>query len=142
MTPIRPFSELKLSNQAGIHRFVPLKSRTGPLENRTYWTDFTNQTVLGSLNSEGLYIFNQVIGWIYFLAWTVSFYPQIVLNYQRKSVEGLNFDYITLNIIGFACYTAFNWALYFSDYIFNIYEKEHPGMVYAFYLIYIVYYIP
>ena len=91
----------------------------------------TNSTIVRTqiIKSEGLYIFNQVIGWIYFLAWTISFYPQIVLNFQRKSVEGLNFDYITLNIIGFACYTAFNWALYFSDYIFNIYEKEHPGMV-------------
>ena len=130
MTPIRPFSELKLSNQPGIHRLVPVRAvRRSDGPTRTNWTDFTNQTVLGSQKSEGLYIFNQVIGWIYFLAWTVSFYPQIVLNYQRKSVEGLNFDYITLNIIGFACYTAFNWALYFSDYIFDIYEKEHPGMV-------------
>jgi len=91
----------------------------------------TNSTIVRTqiIKSEGLYIFNQVIGWIYFLAWTISFYPQIVLNFQRKSVEGLNFDYITLNIIGFACYTAFNWALYFSDYIFNIYEKEHPDGV-------------
>jgi hypothetical protein len=23
-------------------------------------------------------------GWIYFTAWSISFYPQIVLNYQRK----------------------------------------------------------
>ena len=90
----------------------------------------TNSTIFRAqiIKSEALYVFNQVIGWIYFCAWTISFYPQIVLNFQRKSVEGLNFDYITLNIIGFACYTAFNWALYFSDYIFNIYEKEHPGM--------------
>jgi len=93
-----------------------------------YLTDqATNHTItrFQIIRSEALYIFNEVVGWIYFLAWTVSFYPQIWLNYKRKSVEGLNFDYVLLNIIGFACYTVFNWALYFSDAIFAEYEKEH-----------------
>ena len=87
----------------------------------------TNHTItrFQIIRSEALYIFNEVVGWIYFLAWTVSFYPQIWLNYKRKSVEGLNFDYVLLNIIGFACYTVFNWSLYFSDAIFAEYEKEH-----------------
>jgi cystinosin len=91
----------------------------------------TNQTILRVqvIKSEALYIFNEVIGWIYFLAWTVSFYPQIILNYKRKSVEGLNFDFVLLNVIGFACYSVFNWSLYFSDEIFKIYEKEHPDGV-------------
>lgn len=77
------------------------------------------------IRSEGLYIFNEIVGWIYFVAWTVSFYPQIWLNYKRKSVEGLNFDFVLLNVIGFACYTVFNWALYFSAHIFAQYEDEH-----------------
>jgi cystinosin len=25
-----------------------------------------------------------ITGWIYFFAWSISFYPQIILNYQRK----------------------------------------------------------
>jgi len=81
------------------------------------------------IKSEGLYIFNQVIGWVYFLAWTVSFYPQIVLNFRRKTVAGLNFDFCLLNIIGFACYSAYNLALFTSDTIFQLYEKKHPDGV-------------
>lgn len=29
-------------------------------------------------------IFSTVIGWIYFVAWSISFYPQIYINYRRK----------------------------------------------------------
>ena len=30
-----------------------------------------------------------VVGWLYFAAWSVSFYPQTVQNFVRKSVVGL-----------------------------------------------------
>ena len=26
----------------------------------------------------------QMVGWFYFLAWSLSFYPQVISNYQRK----------------------------------------------------------
>ena len=28
--------------------------------------------------------FSEVIGWVYFVAWSVSFYPQIIVNFRRK----------------------------------------------------------
>lgn len=56
-----------------------------------------------------------VIGWVYFWAWSVSFYPQVYLNYVRKSVVGLSFDYSVYNILGFACYTVFNCLFRWSD---------------------------
>lgn len=28
-------------------------------------------------------------GWIYFFAWSLSFYPQVILNWSRKSYESL-----------------------------------------------------
>lgn len=31
-----------------------------------------------------LTIICDVVGWIYFVAWSISFYPQIIQNYQRK----------------------------------------------------------
>lgn len=43
---------------------------------------------------------NQVIGWIYFVAWSISFYPQAIENFRRKSVIGLNFDFLALNLTG------------------------------------------
>uniref|UniRef100_A0A915CYG2 Cystinosin homolog n=1 Tax=Ditylenchus dipsaci TaxID=166011 RepID=A0A915CYG2_9BILA len=64
-------------------------------------------------------------GWIYFFAWSISFYPQIFLNWQRKSVIGLNFDFLVLNIIGFACYTVYNVMLYFDSNVQEIYIQTH-----------------
>lgn len=56
---------------------------------------------------------SSVVGWTYFSAWSVSFYPQVILNWRRKSVVGLSFDFLALNLIGWICYSSFNVALYF-----------------------------
>lgn len=56
---------------------------------------------------------SEVIGWGYFIAWSISFYPQIYINFQRKSVVGMDFDFATLHIVGFALYTTFNVGLYY-----------------------------
>lgn len=55
---------------------------------------------------------SSVIGWCYFVAWSISFYPQIYINFRRKSVVGLNFDFISLNVVGFVLYAIFNVGLY------------------------------
>lgn len=64
-------------------------------------------------HSTSLGLLSVVVGWIYFIAWSVSFYPQIYSNFRRKSVVGLNFDFVGLNLIGFCLYTVFNIGLYF-----------------------------
>lgn len=40
------------------------------------------------------------IGWSYFVMWSVSFYPQLVINYRRKSVAGISLDFLALNVAG------------------------------------------
>ena len=35
-------------------------------------------------NSEFLNVLSDVVGWAYFVAWSVSFYPQIYENWRRK----------------------------------------------------------
>ncbi|XP_016990095.2 cystinosin homolog [Drosophila rhopaloa] len=67
-----------------------------------------------------------VFGWVYFVAWSVSFYPQIWINFRRKSVEGLNFDFVTLNIVGFTLYSMFNCGLYFIKDLQDEYQVRHP----------------
>ncbi|KAI6194129.1 hypothetical protein M3Y96_01092000 [Aphelenchoides besseyi] len=67
-----------------------------------------------------------VVGWIYFTAWTISFWPQIILNFQRRSVVGLNFDFIVLNILGFTCYSIYNVFLYFLPNVQDEYFHEFP----------------
>ncbi|KAJ3599841.1 hypothetical protein NHX12_033795 [Muraenolepis orangiensis] len=69
------------------------------------------------VSSNTLTIINEVIGWIYFVAWSVSFYPQVWENWRGKSVVGLNFDFLSLNITGFICYSIFNVGLFWVPYI-------------------------
>lgn len=68
-----------------------------------------------------------VIGWAYFGAWSLSFYPQVVLNWERRSVVGFAFDFAGLNLVGFGCYAAFNCALFYSPSIRAAYERSHGG---------------
>lgn len=64
--------------------------------------------------SKILDIVSQLIGWIFIISWGSSFYPQLYSNYERKCVIGLNFDYLTLNIVGYISFGAFILSLYFN----------------------------
>ncbi|WIA42831.1 hypothetical protein OEZ86_008759 [Tetradesmus obliquus] len=57
---------------------------------------------------------SSLVGWTYFLLWSVSFYPQLLSNCRRQSVEGLSLDFLAMNVAGFGCYTVFNLALAFA----------------------------
>lgn len=76
--------------------------------------------------STALIYVSEVVGWVYFAAWSVSFYPQVWVNYKRKSVVGLNFDFLALNLLGFIMYTIFNTALLWSPYIEAEYFVRNP----------------
>lgn len=76
--------------------------------------------------SQTLNVFIQLVGWIYFFAWSISFYPQIILNFRRQSVIGLNFDFLALNLLGHSCYAIFNLCLYTSHEVQEEYYSRHP----------------
>ena len=42
------------------------------------------------------------------LAWTISFYPQSILNWQRKSVAGFSLEFSILNVFGFFFYSLYS----------------------------------
>jgi len=88
--------------------------------------DFLRLNIARSLNLER---FIYLVGWLYFAAWSCSFYPQIILNFQRKSVVGLNFDFLALNFVGFFCYSIYNIALYSWRNVQDEYEKLYPRSV-------------
>ncbi|KAH7282396.1 hypothetical protein KP509_35G028900 [Ceratopteris richardii] len=64
-------------------------------------------------NSSSLYVLYQVIGWFAFTVWSVSFYPQVILNFRRKSVVGLNFDFVLLNLTKHTSYLVYNACMFF-----------------------------
>ncbi|XP_055908472.1 cystinosin homolog isoform X2 [Eupeodes corollae] len=77
-------------------------------------------------NSMPIVYISSVFGWIYFVAWSISFYPQIYTNFKRKSVVGLNFDFLALNFIGFLLYSIFNIGLYWVPSMQAEYFSRHP----------------
>lgn len=81
------------------------------------------------VRSNALFIINQIIGWIYFVAWSVSFYPQAYENWKRRSVVGLNFDFLALNLTGFIAYSVFNVGLFWVTYIQEEFLKKDPNGV-------------
>eukprot|EP01063_Lacrimia_lanifica_P036172 TRINITY_DN7109_c0_g2_i1.p3 TRINITY_DN7109_c0_g2~~TRINITY_DN7109_c0_g2_i1.p3 ORF type:complete len:235 (+),score=58.04 TRINITY_DN7109_c0_g2_i1:305-1009(+) len=72
---------------------------------------------------------SSVIGWGYFACWSMSFYPQIYLNWVRKTVDGMSFDFQLLNVTGFVGYALFNVGYYYSDAVREDYCKAYaaPG---------------
>uniref|UniRef100_A0A8C6VFF9 Cystinosin n=1 Tax=Naja naja TaxID=35670 RepID=A0A8C6VFF9_NAJNA len=81
------------------------------------------------IHSNAIRIVDQVIGWIYFLAWSVSFYPQVFENWRRKSVVGLSFDFIALNLTGFIAYSVFNIGLFWIVPIKEQFLHQYPNGV-------------
>lgn len=68
-----------------------------------------------------------IIGWGYFACWSMSFWPQTILNWKRKSVVGLSFDFVALNEVGFLCYALFNCVLFFNASAKRDYAASHGG---------------
>mmetsp|Transcript_40476 Transcript_40476/g.52118 ORF Transcript_40476/g.52118 Transcript_40476/m.52118 type:complete len:311 (-) Transcript_40476:127-1059(-) len=63
-----------------------------------------------------------ILGWSYCLAWSLSFYPQVILNYQRKCVKGLSLDYQMLNMMGYTFYSIFTCTLKWNQTILTQYS--------------------
>jgi cystinosin len=71
--------------------------------------------------------FSATLGWLYFAAWTASFWPQALLIYRRKSVSGISLDFLSLNAFGFVCYSVFNLAFLLSKTVQQQYRNTHRG---------------
>ncbi|KAK4875728.1 hypothetical protein RN001_012150 [Aquatica leii] len=76
--------------------------------------------------SKAIEVLSITFGWIYFLAWSLSFYPQIITNFKRKSVIGLDFDYMALNLVGYLSYTIFTLGLYYIPPVIEDYFNRYP----------------
>ncbi|XP_055618149.1 cystinosin homolog isoform X2 [Toxorhynchites rutilus septentrionalis] len=76
--------------------------------------------------SEPLIYISLLIGWTYTVCWCSGYYPQLLLNYRRKSVVGLSFDFLHINIIGHISYAVFNSYMYWDSYTEEEYFNRHP----------------
>ena len=72
---------------------------------------------------------SDVLGYTYFLSWTLSFYPQIITNYKHpeRAARGLSIDFIVWNIIGFALYAIYTTSLRYSSVVRKEYADRFGG---------------
>lgn len=68
-----------------------------------------------------------VCGWVYFLCWSASFYPQPALNLRRGTTAGTTVDFPLINTLGFAAYLGSNLAFYGSPLVRAQYAARHRG---------------
>lgn len=68
---------------------------------------------------------SSIVGYTYFVSWSVSFYPQIITNYQRKHISGLSTDSSILAVVNYTCYAIYNIFFYFDDSIRQEYKDRH-----------------
>ena len=77
-----------------------------------------------------LQILAVICGWTSTIVWSASYYPQTILNFRRKCVVGLSFDFLSYNIIGFVCYSLYNCLLFWDPTVRKQYhEAEGKGAV-------------
>ncbi|XP_042503916.1 cystinosin homolog [Macadamia integrifolia] len=80
---------------------------------------------MASWNSLPLEVTYNIFGWTAFISWSVSFYPQVILNFRRKSVVGLNFDFLILNFTKHSSYLIYNASLFFSPVLQRQYHEKY-----------------
>lgn len=73
-------------------------------------------------------ILSYICGWAYFLSWSLSFYPQPLLNYYRRSTSGTTIDFPAINILGFAAYFISTTAFLYSPEIRRQYAERNHGL--------------
>lgn len=71
-------------------------------------------------------VISWLLGWIYFTAWSLSFYPQPLRCWKRRSTRGITVDFPLLNIVGFTSYLISTATFFFSDTIRRQYATRHP----------------
>lgn len=80
---------------------------------------------MSSWNSVPLHVSYEALGWFAFVCWSISFWPQVILNFRRKSVVGLNFDFVLLNWTKHTSYLIYNASLFFSSTIQQQYRDKY-----------------
>ena len=94
------------------------------LEDRR-WYDINNSTITVSVYySTCLKRISEAMGWLYFLSWTLIFYPQIYGNWKSKSVVGFNFDFLAIVTVDLILYTTYNIGLFASPSIQREYKEK------------------
>ncbi len=68
---------------------------------------------------------SSILGYTYFVAWSISFYPQIITNYKRKKIDGLSVDASILAVLNYTCYTIYTTFFFWDGTIRQEYKDRN-----------------
>eukprot|EP00388_Colpodella_angusta_P041883 GDKK01054566.1.p1 GENE.GDKK01054566.1~~GDKK01054566.1.p1 ORF type:complete len:1383 (-),score=310.03 GDKK01054566.1:72-4136(-) len=72
------------------------------------------------MRSHNLHIVSIVCGILYVCLWAGGSYPQIWLNWERKSCYGFSFDKSLFNTVGYTCYFLYTFISYVIQQIYQL----------------------
>jgi cystinosin len=72
--------------------------------------------------------FSELCGWVYTICWSLSFYPQPLLNFRRRSTTGTTIDFPAINVLGFIGYFISTAAFLYSPRIREEYALRNHGL--------------
>ena len=75
-----------------------------------------------------LAVLSALFGWVYTVCWSLSFYPQPLLNARRRSTAGTTVDFPLVNCLGFLAYLLSTSALRYSATVRAEYAARHHGL--------------
>ncbi|CAK7230483.1 hypothetical protein SBRCBS47491_007600 [Sporothrix bragantina] len=67
-------------------------------------------------------------GWVYTIMWSLSFYPQWIMNMRRRTTAGTTVDFPVSNCLGFLSYVISTSALRYSPTVRAEYAARHHGL--------------
>jgi cystinosin len=70
---------------------------------------------------------SNIIGYIFLLAWSISFYPQLLLNWERKTTIGYSPEFVHLNLSGYVVYSLYNVLFFFDEELQQAYRDKNGG---------------
>ena len=74
---------------------------------------------------------SSILGWISFVSWSLSFYPQSIYNYMNKSCAGFSVEFAMMNPVGFYFYTVYTLQGVVDNKIGNTGKIDPNDIVFA-----------
>ncbi|KAF8820037.1 putative Glutaminyl-peptide cyclotransferase [Cardiosporidium cionae] len=85
------------------------------LRNLNLPTMQTSRDITKPYQSEFLLFVSFFFGVTYTLLWVLSFYPQVWMNFKRKRVDGMSFDLLVYNLVGYIAYSTYTVGQYVAQ---------------------------
>lgn len=76
-------------------------------------------SVWGTLSTNGETVAYSCFQKIFYVAWTAKFYPQLYMNFKRKTTTGLSLDSLYFSLVGYSCFAIYSACTFYEVQVFG-----------------------